>query len=346
MSGERIVLEKKENWWGDKLKDNNSVYLKGIPKKINYQPVADVNAAITLVKNNDIDLLTGITPPKSFEDLKNSELGKKNYNFYNPDRPSYFCYVLNTRLPKLADKKVRRALAHMVDMDTAIKNFGHGSIKKCTSPILNYEPAFNKELAPITLDLEKARTLLNEAGWKDSNNNGTVDKMIDGKLVELELKLSIVANGSFTENTSLLWKENAKKAGVKINIEKKDSKVLREDKQKRNFEIVIEGKGREPFYNPIQSWHTKSDTPNGQNYSGFGNAETDALIEEIIVTLDDDKRNELYKKFQAILYEENPAIFLYSVTRPLVVHKKFGKIFTSSTKPGFFENTFVIEPDL
>ena len=346
VSGERIVLVKKENWWGDNLDEKSSIYLKGMPKKIIYQPVPDSNAAISLVKNKSIDVATGISPPKSYEDLKNSAIGKENYHFFSPERPSFIAYFLNTRNPKLADKKVRRALAHMIDMDLAIKNFAYGLVKKINGPVLDYEPGFNKNLPSVDFNLVKARNLLAEAGWTDSNNNGTVDKQIDGSTVEMELNVSIQANRTLTENITLLFQENAKKAGVKINIDLKEFNILREDKQKRDFEIVIEGKGRQPFYNPTQSWHTKSDRPNGQNYTGFGNAETDALIEEIVGTIDDNKRNELYRQFQAKLYEEQPAIFLYTMTRPLVVHKKFVDVMTSSVRPGFFENSFVIEAEM
>ena len=64
-----------------------------------------------------------------------------------------------------------------------------------------------------------------------------------------------------------------------------------------------------------QIWHTSSYISGGSNYVGFGNAETDALIDSIKYTLDDSKRIPMEKELQRIIYEEQPYVILYSTSK-------------------------------
>jgi peptide/nickel transport system substrate-binding protein len=89
---------------------------------------------------------------------------------------------------------------------------------------------------------------------------------------------------------------------------------------------------------PKQFWHTTSDTPNGFNRFGFGNAESDQLIDEIRRTLDEEKRGELYMRLQEIIYEEQPAIFMYATKDKIAIHKRFKGVEMSLVKPTYFEN--------
>ena len=68
ISGQRIILKKKKNWWGDKLVDKYPL-LKATPDKITYKIVKDINAAISLAKNGEIDVINKI-PWTSYVNLK------------------------------------------------------------------------------------------------------------------------------------------------------------------------------------------------------------------------------------------------------------------------------------
>ena len=115
---------------------------------------------------------------------------------------------------------------------------------------------------------------------------------------------------------------------------------------KHDFELASGGWAASPVpYDPKQIWHTDSYGPGGSNYIGFGNEESDALIEEIRTTMEDDKRHELYLKFQEMIYDEQPYIFLFYATNPIVISKRFNAT-VSSVRPGFFPNTFLLRDEL
>ena len=336
VSGERIVLKKKENWWGDQLRGKNPM-LTAYPEKLVFVPVTDPTTAISMLKDQTIDVMNAI-PENQFLELRENELVSQNYNFYTPDIIGYYFLYLNMRSPKLEDKRVRRALAHLFDVEEVLKSVKLGFAVPIIGPIHPTRPYYNKNLEPIKLNVEKARTLLNEAGWTDSNGNGTVDKMVDGELIEMNLQYLITPNNPTSNNIALIFKNEAQKAGVNIVVTPKEANVLRDDIKKREFEVWSGGALQDMVDDPKQFWHTSSDTPNGFNRFGFGNAESDALIDELRRTLDEEKRGQMYLKLQEIIYEEQPAIFMYATKDRIAIHKRFKGVKMSLVKPGYFEN--------
>ncbi len=337
VEGERIVLVKKKDWWGDKMSDQYPM-LTAKPEKLIYRPISDAVTALTLMKNQELDVITKV-PELQFEEFKESEIGKQHFVFETPPLFGNTFYGFNTKNPKLQDKKVRRALAHLLDIEEILKTVKLGYAERVIGPFHPMRSYYHKGLVPIKLDIEKAKTLLDEAGWKDSNNNGTVDKVIDGELVEMELDLLITTNNKPSASMGLIFQNEAKKAGVRVNVVEKANSALVAQLRARDFDMFARGIGAEVSADdPKQYWHTESDTPNGYNRVGFGNAETDQLIEDIRSELDEARRKELYYKLQEILYEEQPAIFLYATKDRMAIHNRFKSVKTSIKTPGYFPN--------
>jgi peptide/nickel transport system substrate-binding protein len=98
------------------------------------------------------------------------------------------------------------------------------------------------------------------------------------------------------------------------------------------------------LYDPYQSWHTDNDRPDGGNYTGFGNAESDRLIDAIRKEMNEDRRNELYREFQELLYDQQPGIFLFAPKDGLLVHKRF-EAFSGPRRPGFFPALYQVKKE-
>ncbi|MFT5765478.1 MAG: peptide/nickel transport system substrate-binding protein [Saprospiraceae bacterium] len=336
IEGERVVLVKKDNWWGDKIKDKYPM-LTAYPKRIVFKPISDATTALTLMKNQELDVIT-VIPEDQFLEFKESEIGKQSINFHTPDAFVYNYYGLNTKRPKLSDKRVRHALAHLFDRDEVFR-----TVSPFAEPIIGpFHPMrsyYNNDLKPIQLDVEKAKKLLAEAGWKDTNNNGTLDKVIDGESLEMELDLLITPSNKVSSSMGLIFQNEARKAGVRINVVEKDAAALFAQLRSRDFDIYALAASAElSIDDPKQFWHTESDVPSGQNRFGFGNAESDKLIDDIRSELDETKRDVLFKKLQKIIYDEQPAIFLYVTKNRIAVNKKFKGVEMTIKSPGFFVN--------
>ena len=337
-TGQSLTLVKKENWWGDALADKYPM-LKAAPKKIVYKIIPDFNAVTSLMRNGEIDL-AGSVSADDFKQLEKDAFFKENYNFHAPAMFGHGMVIMNGSLPKLTDKKVRRAIAHLINLEEVFETVYLGEANPVNTLIHPSKPYYHKKLAPITYNIEKAKTLLQEAGWSDSNNNGVVDKQLNGELVELNLKISYFSASKNASNTAQIFKENAKPAGVNIELTPLEGRPLQLGWRQKTFELSIKGSGGYPFnQDPHQQWHTTG----ASNYFSFGNAESDAVIEEIQQTIEDDKLAALYIKLQEMVYDEQPVIFVNTPTNHIIASKKFGTIRTGAISPGFAVNELALQ---
>jgi len=340
-TGQYILLEKKEDWWGNQIDDPN-VLQQATVDAIEFRPMPDPTVANTAIKDEQMDVRTQIDAA-NFKELKESELANERYNFYVEPQFAYFFLYLNNKDPKLVDKRVRRALAHLTDVEEIIDIVYEGGAQRIVGPIHPAKGYYNDELAPIPFDVEKAKTLLAEAGWEDSNGDGIRDKEIDGEQVELSLELLHWAGRETVQNMVLIIQEDAQQAGVDIQLVPQEATVIAENRARRDYEMATGGYRISPTLDDLkQVWHSESDTPGGSNQVGFNNEEADRIMDEIQTEFDPEERKELYLRLQEIIYEEQPVIFLFVNNENIAIHKRF-EVETSPLFPGYFPNAFMLQ---
>lgn len=334
-AGEKIVVKKKKDWWGDKFAKTNPLFVAN-PDEIIFKIIVDPAATTAALKNEEIDATNRLTP-EDYLDLQKNEAVSERYNFLSPTTMTYFCVATNTRNPKLADKRVRNAIAHVLDVDELIQELYLGFGERTCSPVPLKSPDYNKNLKPIPFDINKAKALLAEAGWKDSNNNGIVDKMIGGQSTELSLSYFYTAGKETAQQMALLFQDNAKKAGIEIKPKALPGPELTGKWASHEFDLLSAGRRISPIWSPEQNWRTDSD-----NRSGFGNAETDALIDQIPITFDAKKRRSMYYRLQEIIFEEQAEIFLFTLKECVAIHKRF-EAKEDVVSPGFVPTDFKLK---
>lgn len=336
VTGEYLRLERVEDWWADGIGKNRPELLHAYPATIEYRVIPDETTALAALQENSIDLISEVTP-RDFLRMKEDPQLKDEFAFYTVSLMQYHCLELNNKIPELSDRQVRLALAHTIDYETAMENLTMGLAERVVGPFHHVKSYYNNDLEPIRFNLEEARQLLASAGWTDSNGNGTVDKEIDGKRQEIELDV-MVTQKEEGQQLALMIKENAEKVGIGINIVTVDGTKLVQEYRARNFEVLPLKRRSDPGpEDPYQYWNSASDSPNGGNRSGFRDAEADSITEQIRVTMDDKKRDQLFRALQVEIYEEQPVIFLYSPLEKIIVNKDYA-FETSPRRPGYFEN--------
>jgi len=339
-TGQYILLEKKDDWWGDQLEDPN-ILQEAKVESIEFRPMPDQTVASTAIKDEQMDVRTQIDAA-NFNELQESELANERYNFYVEPQFAYFFLYLNNKDPRLSDKRVRRALAHLTDVDEIIDIVYEGSAQRIAGPIHPAKSYYNEELTPVPFDVDKAKSLLAEAGWEDTDGNGIVDKEIDGEQVELSLELSHWAGRETVQNMVLIIQEDARQAGVDIQPVPKEATVIAEDRARRDYEMATGGYRISHTLDDLkQIWHSESDTPGGSNQVGFNNEEADQIMDAIQTEFDPQRRRELYMRLQEIIYEEQPVIFLFVNNENIAIHKRFD-VETSPLFPGYFPNSFTL----
>ncbi|HZV71215.1 MAG TPA: ABC transporter substrate-binding protein [Saprospiraceae bacterium] len=338
-TGEFIRLKRKNNYWGDKI-TNAPLLLQAYPTEITYRIITDAATAEAALKSEEIDVM-GDVSAATFVKMKNDPEWSSKFQFASPALLQMNYLLLNNRKPVLADKKIRQALAYTLDYDGIMNNLLQGLGERSVGPIHPSKPYYDKDLKPVKQDINKAIALIKEAGWKDTNGNGIPDKMIDGKLQELSIGIKITAQEEGKAIANIL-KENAKKAGIEINIEVLDNSQFNEDRRQGNFDVEpMRFRSQPAIDDPYQNWHTESDKPGGGNVSGFHNTAADSIINEIRTDTSEKERDHDFQSLQELLYDEQPVIFLYVPLERIVVSKKF-EFISSSRKPGYFENLFKV----
>ncbi len=341
--GQRLVFTKKDKWWGDALADDNEL-LRAYPPHITLKPVKDQAAAATLLKGEEVDI-ADLLDPRDFVEMRADSNLSKIYAFEAPLTLRHYFIYINTRNPKLDDPRVRRALAHLVNVKQIIDDVFYGLGQAVNSPIFPGKDYYAKDLAPIPFDIEKAKILLSEAGWRDTDGNGIVDKKINDQKVEMELSFLITPNET-GKQIALLFRESAQKAGVKVNIQTLDFKAWRKAMNAREYELANGALSYQPVLDDLtQIWHTQSSRPGGMNRTFFGSEQTDQLIEEINRTLDKKKRDKLYRIFQHMIYEDQPIINIMTARSRIAIHRRFDA-FTSYVPPSYYPMLYRLKSDL
>ena len=336
VASQYITIEKKENWWG---KNDSSVYSKAYPDKIIFKIIKEDASAYLALKNQEIDVTYSLGTIKLMK-LQDREYFNDNYESAFLDRYAFSYLGMNMkpdgikRKPYFVDQKVRRAMAYLLPLDEIIEVMMHGKASRQASLISPLKKTYNDTLQLIPLDIEKAKELLAEAGWVDTDGDNIRDKMINGVKTPFSFKLSYMSSPTSKEIV-LMIKESMYKAGVVAEPTPMDFTLFYKNAMDHNFDGMLGGWGGSASYsNPMQLWHTSSWVTKGSNFCGFGDAESDALIEAANLTLDPKTHNDALLRLQAKVYEDQPYVFMYSTKRKFAIHKRFNNRGMYYERPG------------
>ena len=337
-SGERLVLKKKANWWGDKVAASAPI-LTALPEQIFFKMITDEAAAMALVKDGQLDVATRLSPKQFVEMQKDAKL-TGIYTFSTVPTNNVAFLGLNCKDPKLNDRRTRRAIAHLLNTTDLIKTIMNGFAEPCATPFLPSKSYYDATIKNPEYSPEKAKALLAEAGWKNTNGDSTLDKRINGKQTEFVLRYCFASANAAAKNIGLILQDDAKKIGIKIELVPLEIKAFNEVLKKRDFDLFLGQHGLSAALDdPKESWATVNNTPDGGNRVQFENKSADALMDKIRSELDPTKRDALYKQFQKLIADEQPAIFLFSTKDRIVLNKRF-ETATTLRRPGYVLGQF------
>ena len=344
MNEQGTIMVKKQNWWGDKLADQYPT-LRAYPKKLIYKVIKDDNTLENMIKNGELDLIGGAINPAKFLEMKANDSLAAKFEFLTLGTTQFNRWVLNHRNPILADVKVRQALTHIVDYDYFVNQVQRGMAVRISVPMPPDRPYYAKNIPLPDFNIVKAKALLADAGWADTDGNGILDKVINGKKEQLSFRLMASMAIKTNELFANSLKETARQAGIDLVVSNTDLAVMSKDTRSGNFDSALLGvalfPGQIEYY---QRLHSKSLAPAGDNRAGYVSAKADRLIEAIRTEPDVAKRNELYLQIQQLFAEEIPEIVLFAPLQRIIISKKFEPGIESPNRPGYYEHFARIKP--
>lgn len=295
-TGSRIVLERNER------------YFDGAPNLLGllYRIIPDQNTQFMELRAGNIDIM-GLSPLQYLRQTDAQDFNDR-YTKYKYLADGYTFLGFNLTKPPFDDVKVRQAIAHAIDKEEIIKGVLMGLGEVATGP---YKPGtrwHNPDVARTPYNPQKALSLLKEAGYGDTDNDGIVDK--GGR----PLSFTIVTNqgNPLREKTAQIIQERLKTVGIQAKIRVIEWTVfLKEYVDRGNFEAVILGWNilQDPDIHNV--WHSDNAVPGGLNFVRYKNAEMDELLVQGRHTFDEQERLRCYFRIQEILAREQPYVFLY-----------------------------------
>jgi peptide/nickel transport system substrate-binding protein len=308
VAGQKLVLE------------SNRDYYEGRPyiDRYVYRIIPDRSTMYMELKAGALDMM-GLSPVQ-YQRQTNNPAFLARYNKYRYPASMYTYLGYNLRHPLFTDKRVRQALTCAINKDEIVHGVLLGMGQVAHGP---YKPgtwACNPHIKDFDYDPGRAKRLLAEAGWKETNSDGILVK--DGK----PFSFTILTNQGNAERlkTAQIIQQRLRKVGVQVKIRVIEwASFLSQFIDTGNFEAVILGWTIGPDPDLFDIWHSSKTGPKELNFIGFRNGEVDRLLVEGRSTFDQEKRKNYYWRFQEILAEEQPCTFLYVPDALPVVSARF-----------------------
>lgn len=306
----------------------NDTYFKGAPHMdgMIFKEIPDAGARLAQIQTGEVDYL-GVQPEQlttleldsrlevyKFKDDGYSYIG---LNLADPANPQPGLdeegnVVDQDAHPILSDRQVRLAIAHALDYETIISRVYLGQGYPLASNVLPaVEWAYDESIQPYAYDAELAASILEEAGWVDSDGDG-VRENADGDTLTLRLQTN--AGNTTREDLGALVQDQLNAIGFDIQFEAIEFGTLVGELLGQTFDMVIigwTGLGTDP--NDDVFWRLQFDTPgSGFNFVSYSNERVDELLQQglSIPGCDTAERAPYYKEIQQIIHDEIPYVFV------------------------------------
>ena len=344
-SGQRVTLKRKDDWWGFAVKNTDgqplNSYFIANPEKIIYTIINDQTAALVALKSGQLDVMSGIKA-KAFDELQQSAAFKQRFNVFSPSLLMFNYLGMNNRLPVFSDKRTRQAMAHLLNIPAIIHNVYYDFAEQVVGPVHpSKKKAYNSNIQPYSYDPAKASSLLLEAGWKDSDGDGVLDRITKGKREDFRVQLCFNVGNEERKATALLFQEAARKVGVEVELIAQERALYTDNLRNHRCDMFFGGWASAPVPDDFKPLFASASYDNkGANYTGFGNAASDALIDSIRVELNEESRNAMTQRLQMILHDEVPCVFLFAQRERIAISKRFKNASATSMRPCYRETLF------
>lgn len=211
--------------------------------------------------------------------------------------------ALNTAKEPLNDHRVRQAIAYTLDKDFVLKALSHGYGKKANGPIISSSPFSTDNRTTYSLDFEKAKQLLDEAGLKPDANG-----------VRFSLTIDQLPGNQFSRTSAEYARQQLRQVGINAELRTSaDFASWAERIASHDFDMTTDNVWN--WGDPAIGVHRTFLSSNIRNIvwtntQSYKNERVDELLELAAAELDLDKRKALYEEFQQIVSDELPIIHL------------------------------------
>ncbi len=298
---QRFAIRRNESYYGEPAKVDRIVF----------EVIQEESARLTLLRSKQAHIMAFVHPADAAVIEADPDLRLIAHI------PRFFFFVQwNVSRPLLAEKRVRQALTLGIDRQEIVDAvyYGYATIGHSIFPSNHW--AHNEDLEPWPYDPGRAREILAELGWVDTDGDGIVDR--DGQPFSFEL----VTNSESQVRTDVIVmvQEHLKRIGVDVRTRSMEFNALLNPLSQHDFDAVMGGLAIDTSLNTEYFYHSNG-IEGAYNWGVYSNPEMDQLIEEVNSRVDPLAAKPLYDQLQVMVHEELPMTYLYEQRRLCAVHK-------------------------
>ena len=305
--GSSLKLVRNESWW------NGTPYIDSILAKV----YATNEEARNAFHNGEIDLVdTMVVYANTYSDLN-------KITHYKYLTQNYEFLALNSDNPLFADRNIRKAIAYAIDRKDIISKVYLNNAETVDVPIPSNSWLYDSTYRIYDYDAERARKLLADAGWADSDGDGVLDKTEGGQKRDLTFTILTNSDNDFRRDAIDLIAEHLALVGFRVQTELVGWEQLQNERMRnRQFDAILTGYYLDYVHDLRFAFHSAQIGTELNNFIGYRNPELDNLMDTAAKAYTEEDKRKAYQKIQEHLVNELPVISLYFRTGSLLANNR------------------------
>ena len=300
--GAPIELVRNEQYWG----------VHPAANKLIFREITNDIANLTAFRNGDIDLFVA-TPGQYVRMLKDQPLldRTQHFEYLNPLGGYRFIawnQLRDGKATRFADKRVRQAMAMLVDKQQMMQVCALGYAVEATGPFSPVSKQCDPAINEWAYDVAHGKQLLADAGFSKTNSQGLLvgpdDKVFS-------FKLTYPSGNASIEQMILFLKDSYAKVGIELIPDPLQWAVFTDRLGNKNFDTICLGWTAGIENDVYQMFDSANAGPGGDNFMSYKNPEFDQAVEQARRTIDENARMPLWRKAHAIIHDDQPYFFLW-----------------------------------
>jgi peptide/nickel transport system substrate-binding protein len=291
---DRVELWAFEGYW-DGLPQNNGLVLKIIP---------DETMRALELRKGTVDILIGAVSP----DVAH-RLARDGMQVVHAPGVDYAYITMNVRDPVLSDRRVRHAIGHAVNRQAIVDYLRRGLAEPAVGILAPMAWAFEPDVHQFTYDPDRARRLLDEAGFPDPG----------GGRPRLRLSLRTSTDEFFRLQATVI-QQDLRRVGIDLDVRSYEFATFYEDVLRGNFQMAtMQWVGITDPDMLRRVFHSEQTPPVGFNRGYYRNPHVDRLIDLATTAESEEARLRYYSEVQKLVAEDAPYISLWHKTNIAVL---------------------------
>ena len=331
--GSNIIFKRRDDFWAKDEPANIGLYNFD---RINFNVVRDRNLMFEKFKKGELDYYVVAVARKwaeemDFDKIQKGWIQKRKVFTFQPNGVSGL--AMNMRQPPLDDIKVRKAMSYLYNRPLFMEKLFFNEYVSTYSyfPGSIYENPTNEH---IDYDPEKAQTLLEEAGWRERNSEGILEK--DGQ----PFIVTALYGEKTLERHLTIYQEDLKKAGIDLKLKLVDYSTMYKLIDERNYQMTSIAWNALIFPNPESNYHSKyADMDQTNNITGIKNPKIDEILDRYPEMFDIDERTKALQELDGLVYQEYPYVLgWYGPFSRVLYWNRFGMPESYFSKTGDYDD--------